>query len=112
LPGQAKWEGTLIIYADSREVLLNFDVSEVTADTCIKIRASVICRDIYLATKKSGMKYNAIFKDKPLGKWWLPSGKRRSRYAKRMTADWSYSSSSERLGTLATMTALSVAVMV
>ena len=114
LPGQAKWEGKLDIYTKSRDTILDFDVSEVTADTCISVRASSIERNIYLASRRSGMKYNAIFKDEPLGAWWLASGKGRSvsRYGTRTAVDSYDDSSSRRMQSLATMTALTAATMV
>lgn len=114
LPGQAKWEGTLDIYTESRDAILNFDVSEVTADTCISVRAFSFGRDIYLASRRSGMKYNAIYKDKPLGAWWLASVKGRSvsRHGTRTAVDSYDSSSSRRMLSLATMTALTAATMV
>jgi hypothetical protein len=114
LPGQAKWRGTLSIYAKSRDTILNFDVSEVTADTCLRIAAFDLgVRYIYLASRRSGMKYNAVFKNEPLGEWWLASRKGRS--VSRRSTSWAGDSyddgSSRRMLSLATMTAVTAATM-
>lgn len=113
LPGQAKWEGTLEIYAESRDTILDFDVSKVTADTCMSVRSFTFGRYIYVASRKSGMKYNAIFTDEPLGEWWLASRKGRS--VSRHCTSWagySYNGGCSGMLTLATMTALTAATMV
>ena len=114
LPGQAKWEGTLDIYTESRDAILDFDVSEVTADTCISAKALSFGRDIYVASRRSGMKYNGVFKDKPLGGWWLASGKGRSdsRYGIRAEVGSKGDSSSTEMLTFTTITALTAANMV
>lgn len=113
LPGQAKWEGTLDVYTERRDTILDFDVAEVTADTCISARSLAYGRDLYIASRRSGMKYNAIFKDEPLGGWWLASGKGRSvsRHGTRRVGGSYDDTSSRRMQSLA-ITSMTAATIV
>lgn len=70
-PGKAEWMGDLRVYGRSSEHTYNFDLSQITVDTVIKVKAySCEGRLVYYAHKLTRRCYNLIFNSMPLDGWW------------------------------------------